>query len=288
LGIKRISAGTKRIKYPSAGYKKPLTDLVEYFKGYAGVYAIVLTGSLARAKAVKGSCIDLYVFLDEEDFKALASNVKSRAKAYSRLNGQICYYENGIEGGVKFGDVRVDLGFTDGKFKPCRENSFDVTRDEFETTVGNLLVYSVVLHQKDERYQQLKQKYLPFYDDGLRKARLEKTAEEFDYKIWKTRWLAKRAEYLAALYALLEAHRIFLQHLFIKERKYPIDYTKWLNEQCSTILRIPTLYRRLLLVISGVEMTEKGIREKSNSLENLFTEYTAHTARLRSLKSSGS
>jgi predicted nucleotidyltransferase len=277
LGIKRVRADTKRIKFPSTGYEKPLTDLVKYFKGYPGVYAIVLIGSLARGKAIRGSCIDLYVFLDEENFKALASNIKSRAKAYSRLNGQICYYENDIEGGIKFGDVRVDLGFTDGKFKPCRENSFDVTRDEFETTIGNLLIYSMVLHQKGGHYEQLKQKYLPFYHEGLRRARLEKTEEEFGYKIWKTRWLAKRGEYLAALYALLEAHRIFLQHLFIKERKYPIDYTKWLKEQCSTILRDPRLYRRLLWVISGIEMTEKGIREKSNSLENLFGEYRGIT-----------
>jgi len=275
LRIKQNSADTERIKFPSDDYKKPLTDLVEYFKGYDGVYAIVLTGSLARAKAVRGSCIDLYVFLNEEDFKALASNFKSRASAYARLNGQICYYEDGVEGGIKFGVVRVDVGFTNGKFEPCRENSFDVTRDEFETTVGNLLVYSIVLYQKDGRYQQLKRKYLPFYSDGLRKVRLRKTAEEFDYKIWKTRWLAKRGEYIAALYALLEAHQIFLQHLFIKERRYPIDYTKWLKEQCSTVLRAPTLYRRLLSVISRIEMTEKGIREKSDSLEDLFTEYSA-------------
>jgi hypothetical protein len=261
------------LKYPHEGYVKILTDLLEYFRAYPGVYAIVLTGSLARAKAVRGSCIDLCVFLNEKEFKALASGVKSRADAYSRLNGQICYYDNGVEGGIEFGDVRVDVSFTDGKFNPCSENSFDITRDEFDTAVGNLFVYSLVLYQRDGRYQRLKQKYLPFYDDGLRRARLNGTAKEFSYKIWKTRWLAKRGEYVAAMYALLEAHRIFLQHLFIRKRKYPIDYSKWLNEQCSKILRIPALYQELLSVINGIELTEKGIGEKSDLLENLFAQH---------------
>jgi predicted nucleotidyltransferase len=263
------------LEFPDDSYRKPLVDLVKYFKGYTGVYAIVLTGSLARGKAVKGSCIDLFVFFDEESFKALASTVKSRVDAYSRLNGQICYYENGLEGGIEFGDVRVDVGFTDGKFNPCRENSFDITRDDFETTIGNLFVYSVVMYEKNGRYQQLKRKYLPFYDDGLRRARLNGTTKEFDYKMWKTRWLAKRGEHFAAFYALLEAHRILLQHLFIKERKYPIDYTKWLEEQCSRVLRMPNLYRELLSVMNGIELTENGIEDKSNLLESLFSQYCA-------------
>ena len=263
------------LRYSHESFKKPLADLVDYFKGYPGVYAIVLTGSLARAKAVKESCIDLFVFLSEEEYKALQSTVKSRAEAYSRLNGQVCYCKDGVEGGKAFEGVRIDVGFTDGKFSPCRENSFDITRDEFETTIGNLFVYSILLFQRNGHHQQLKKKYLPFYGEGLRKARLNGTAKEFGYKIWKTRWLAKRGEPFAALCTLLEAHQIFLQHIFIRERKYPIDYTKWLKEQCSEILRMPALYHELLSVISGIELTEKGIQEKSNLLENLYVQYAA-------------
>jgi predicted nucleotidyltransferase len=261
------------LKYPHEGYKKILTDLVEYFKVYPGVYAIVLTGSLARGKAVKGSCIDLFIFLGKKQFNMLASKIEFRKKAYSRLNGHICSYEGDVEEGIMFGDVRVDIDFTDGNFNPCYENSFDITRDEFETTIGNLLVYSVALHEKGTQYQRLKQKYLPFYDDNLRKARLAGTAKEFNYKIWKTRWLAERGEYFAALDALLEAQRIFLQHLFIEKRKYPIDYVKWLKEQCAQILNMPSLYQELASVINGVELSKKGIFEKSDVLEKLFIRY---------------
>jgi hypothetical protein len=182
-----------------------------------------------------------------------------------------------MEGGIMFGDVRVDIGFTDGNFKPCRENSFDITRDDFETTIGNLFAYSVSLHQKGRRYQRLKQKYLPFYDDNLRKARLAGIAEEFDFKIWKTKWLAERGEYFAALDALLEAQHIFLQHLFIQQRKYPIDYVKWLKEQCSEILAMPNLYKELTSIVNGIELTKSLIINKSNLLEKLFEKYRSHT-----------
>ena len=73
------------LKYPHADYKRVLTGLVEYFREYPSVYAIVLIGSLARSKAVKGSCIDLCFFLSKKQHDALASTVTSRARAYSRL-----------------------------------------------------------------------------------------------------------------------------------------------------------------------------------------------------------
>jgi predicted nucleotidyltransferase len=259
--------------FPHQNYKTTLTKFVNYFKEYPGVYAIVLTGSLARGKAVKGSCIDLFVFLPTKHLKFFASTINSRIEAYSRLGGQIAYYEGEVEGGIEFGDVRVDVGFTDGSFKHKHKNSFDITRDNFETTVGNLLVYSIPLYQKGKRFQWLRRKYLPFYDNALRKIRLKGTAEEFGYKIWKSKWLAERGEYFAALDALLEAQRVFLQHLFIEERKYPIDYVKWLHEQFSEILSMPQLYQELSQTVNKIELTKKGISEKSDLLEKLFVRY---------------
>lgn len=261
------------LKYPSQRYKDVLLKVVDYFRSYPGVYAIVLTGSLARGKAVEGSCIDLHVFLGKREFDSLAVTIKSRAEAYSRVGGQICFYQGELEGGILFGDVRVDVGFTYGNFSVSRENSFDMTRDEFETTIGNLFAYCILLHEKGDRYRQLRRKYLPFYDDRLRKVRLEGTREEFNFKIWKTRWLAGRGEFIASLTTLLEAQRIFLQHVFIKEATYPIDYVKWIKEQCSNILRMPGLYRELVSIVDGVTLSRAGISRKVAVLEKLFEKY---------------
>lgn len=265
---------TADLQYPNEGYKVVLWKIVNYFRSYSGVYAIVLSGSLARGKAVKGSCIDLFIFLSKREFRHLASTLRSRTEAYSRLGGRICYFSGQIEGGIIFkGDIRVDIGFTDGNFDPQHVNSFDVTRDEFETTIGNLFIYSRALYERGTGYKRLRQKYVPFYSHKLREARLCATAEEFHYKIWKTRWLARRGEYLAALDALVEARRIFLQHFFIKKMKYPIDYSKWTKEQCYQILKVPKLYQELRSTIEGVELTEYGILRKSSLLRNLFKTY---------------
>ncbi len=247
--------------------------MTEYFKTYPGVYAIVLIGSLARGRAVRGSCIDLYIFLGKRQFAALASTLMSRAKKYSSLGGRICYYEGEVEGGILFDDVRVDIGFTHGELDPRNENSFDITRDEFETTIGNLFLYSVTLYEKGTSYKKLKQKYLPFYNDKLRSIRLNGTRKEFDYKIWKIKWLAGRGEPLSSFETILEAQRIFLQHLFIKKRKYPIDYVKWIKEQCSQILQMPDLYSELISIINGIELTKNGLTKKTNTLEKLFQKY---------------
>ena len=271
--LKGPTLETHGLGFPNRDYRRILEGMCEYFKRYPGTNAIVLTGSLARGKAVEGSCIDLAVFLNKEAFASLGSTVNRRARAYARLGGRICYHSGNVEGGVTFGKVRVDLIFTDGRLDPQQQDSYDVTRDEFETTVGNLFVYSVLMYVRGRAYQQMKERYLPFYDDALRKTRLQATAAEFRHKTWKARWLAERGEYVAALYSLLEAQRIFIQHLFIKERKYPIDYVKWLREQCKEILRMPDLYGEFTSTLGGIELTQEGITERSVMVEAIFDKY---------------
>jgi len=265
----------KGIVFPNERYRDVLEKMAKYFEALPGVFAVILTGSLARGKAVEGSCIDLSVFIEKKQFERLAAGLRARVKAYSRLGGEVCYFHGEIEGGVEFGDVRVDVNFTDGKFR-SGHMSFDVVRDELETTIGNLLVYCVPLFEKGDKYQLLRSRYLPFYNDALRKERLDGTNEELSYKSWKTRWLASRGEYLAALETLLETHGIFLQHLFVKERKYPIDYVKWLKEQCETILGMPELYPKLTAVVEGIKLNEKGIINKAAMLEQLMQQYGTH------------
>src|SRR3989337_2290207 len=91
----------KNVLFPDAHYRPVLEKMVKYLMMLEGVFAIVLTGSLARGRAVKGSCIDFCVFLEEKQLKKLASEVKARAKVYKRMGGEVCYYHGEIEGGVE-------------------------------------------------------------------------------------------------------------------------------------------------------------------------------------------
>jgi hypothetical protein len=260
------------ILFPNENYRDVLRKMVDFFEVLPGVFAVVLTGSLARGKAVEGSCIDLCVFVNKGEYEKFASGLDARARAYSRMGGGVCYYADDIEGGIEFGEIRVDLNFADGKFRSGRM-PYDMVRDEFETTIGNLLVYCVPLFQTGNKFQLLRSKYLPFYGDALRQDRLDGTNSEFHYKTWKTRWLASRGEYFSAFETLLETERIFIQHVFIKERKYPIDYAKWLKEQCATILAMPELYPKLAHVVDGIKLNKNEIMKKTALLEQLMQQY---------------
>ena len=56
-------------------------------------------------------------------------------------------------------------------------------------------------------------------------------------------------------------------------RAHRIDYVKWLEEQCSQILKMPALYQELAASISECEFTVKAFNERSEALKKLFAKY---------------
>jgi len=64
--------------------------------------------------------------------------------------------------------------------------------------------------------------------------------------------------------------------VFIKQRKYPIDYCKWLKEQCASILAMPELYPKLAAIIEDTKLSKTGIDKKAVMLEQLMQQYGAH------------
>ena len=67
--------------------------------------------------------------------------------------------------------AHVDLEFSDGHFGPT-PRGWTSGPDEFELVIGNYLVYSVPLHQKNDYFDELKARWLPYYDENLRRERL--------------------------------------------------------------------------------------------------------------------
>lgn len=59
----------KGIAFPNERYRDVLEKMVKYFEALPGVFAVILTGSLARGKAVEGSCIDLSVFIEKKQLE---------------------------------------------------------------------------------------------------------------------------------------------------------------------------------------------------------------------------
>lgn len=64
------------------------------------------------------------------------------------------------------------MDFTDGFFAP-QERDEAAGSDDFELGIGNLLSYSFLLWQGSDYWDRLKAQWLPYYDEALRRQRLD-------------------------------------------------------------------------------------------------------------------
>ena len=166
----------------------------------------------------------------------------------------------------------VHPDFINGIFQP-REQDESAGPDDFEIQVGNFLAYSVPLWQGSDYYMQLKQQWLPYYNEDLRQKRLERVKWFCLNNLHHIPLYIERKLYFQSFDRLYNAYQEFLQALFMAHRTYPIAYNKWIREQVEEILGLPQLYEQLthLFEIQHFESTE--IVDKAKEVEDLFQRY---------------
>jgi len=84
--------------------------------------------------------------------------------------------------------------------------------------IGNLLTYSVPLWQGSDYFTRLKQRWLPYYDDGLRQQRLAMVRHYCLNNLHHIPLYIERGLYFQSFDRLYNAYREFLQALFIARR----------------------------------------------------------------------
>lgn len=263
-------------------YEDVICKMTNYYASDPRVFAVVLFGSLARGQAVAGSSIDLAVFVYPEYSSIFfdAEETRKRIVDYTKMGGKPHYFwgetcgprlGKETEYAVDFNDIRVDLMFRDDIARS--RDQLGICMDQFELGVGNLFVYCVPLYKRDAIYDLLAKKYLPFYNEDIRKERLDATSKEFEYRIQKSRWMAEREELVNGLFTLQMSFRIFLQHLFIRRRKYPIHYRKWLAHQIVDILHEPDLHEKIKQLFTLREFSGDGLKIKSAFVYDMMAEF---------------
>jgi predicted nucleotidyltransferase len=252
-------------KYPTVEHEQASRAIVNFFSKVPDVEAVILTGSCARAKATKDSCLDIVVLVPRK-----ASVSKSELER--RWSG---LYEND----AVFDKLRsvgryshVDLDFTDGCFVP-KPRGWTSGPDEFELEIGNTLVYSVPLWERADRFERLRAKWLPYYDEELRKERLAAALQFCLNNLDHVPLYVKRGLYFQAFDRLYNAFQEFLQALFIMHRTYPIAYDKWIREQIEEILGMPELYQKLIGLFEIQHFESQEIAQKARKLDNLLEKY---------------
>ncbi len=253
-------------KYPTIEHQNAAGTIIDFFAPITEIETLCLICSCARGKASKDSCLDVLVLGRPEvmstahtELQKMWEEFYTKTPIFQRLAAVGKY-------------AHVDLEFSDGQFVPT-PRGWTGGPDEFELVIGNSLVYSVVLHQKSDYFHQLREKWLPYYDEVLRQKRLRMARAYCLNNLEHIQLYVPRGLHFQSFNRLYDAFREFLQSLFIAHRTYPIAYDKWIEEQIVDILGLSHLYTQLpyLFEVSNFEGTD--ILDKANLLRNLLDAY---------------
>ncbi|MBU1136736.1 MAG: DUF4037 domain-containing protein [Nanoarchaeota archaeon] len=245
--------------YPTKIHKQAADKFIELFSKNKNVMAILLTCSCARGKAHRSSCVDFTIVLKnlnyEESIEKKFEKFERNSKEYRKLKEL-----------DKF--THIDLDVIDGNFQPD-ERHWTSLPSEFELEIGNYVANSIILFEKQNYFSKIKKKYLPYYNESLRKSRLKETVKYCKNNLEHIESYVKRKLYFQAYDRLYKAIQEFTQALFIKNKTYPIAYDKWIKDQYCKILKRPDIYRKIVDIISIKNFESNEINLKAKKLMRL-------------------
>ncbi|MBZ0300065.1 MAG: hypothetical protein K8J31_10005 [Anaerolineae bacterium] len=255
--------------YPTPHHERAASRVVEHFARQDGVEAVLLTCSCARGKAAWDSCLDMVVLLDPEQ---AANRRPELEQGWTSIYPGEPVFEALLQVGPY---THVDLILTDGHFSPDRYwHGWTLGPDFFELEIGNTFAYTVPLWQRGDAFDQLKARWLPYYDEALRQERLAMVRQYCLNNLHHIPRFVERGLYFQAFRRLYDALGEFLQALFIARRTYPIAYDKWIQEQIVEILQLPALYPQLVQLLETHHLEGRELVGKAQILEELLEQYT--------------
>jgi hypothetical protein len=261
-----------RPTYPTAEHQKAAEAITRFFAENYEIDAVLLVNSCARGKATRDSCLDIVALATPERVRTQLSDWESGWRQFEQKDTSLA----ALKRVGMYSDVHPD--FIHGEFTPMARDEA-AGPDDFEVEIGNFLAYSVPLWQSSDYFAQLKQRWLPYYDEELRRQRLEMVRWHCLNNLHHIPPYLERGLYFQCLDRLYNAYREFLQALFIAHRTYPIAYNKWIREEVEEILGLPELYAELshLFEIQRFESVEIG--EKAQTVERMLEEHAAQVWR---------
>lgn len=251
--------------FPTPRHAELAQALVGLFAAEADLSAALLGGSLARSRGHPTSDVDLLLLIP--DSQLLSYRARDRAPKFAAIGaGRVEMEPDGVT--LDFGGLAAHVWMTDGDLRPRTAGA--VLDDPFELEVAALFVNARVLLDRDGRYGQLRARYVPFYDEALRQARLLALEGEFADHCAAVETLAGRGLHFAGLDRLLTAFRAFVLGLFLARRRYPLDLLKHLEEQVAEGLARPELLPALRSVLALPELDGPALAERAARLRALW------------------
>lgn len=252
--------------YPTPEHEAAAEVITDFFVSNYKIDAVLLVNSCARGKATRDSCLDIVVLAKPEPTRAVLPTLEAGWQELERSSEAIkALYQTG-----KYSVVHPD--FIHGVFTP-HEQDESAGPDDFEVQIGNFLVYSVPLWEGSDYFTELKAQWLPYYNEDLRRQRLEKVRWFCLNNLHHIPLYIERGLYFQSFDRLYNAYLEFLQALFIARQTYPIAYNKWIHEQVVEILGLPELYAQLTHLFEIKHFESHEIADKAKEVEQLLEKY---------------
>ena len=252
--------------YPTPEHQAAADAITEFFSTRFQVDAVLVVNSCARGKATRDSCLDMNVLVQPEPLHAQRQHLEKEWEGFNATSPIIQSLQQAGQHSV------VHLDILDGVFVP-RERDEVAGPDGFELEVGNMLAYGVPLWQGSDYLARLKRQWLPYYDEELRRLRLNMVRHSCLDNLHHIPLYVARDLYFQSFDRLYNAYREFLQALFITRRIYPIAYNKWIREQIEEILELPQLYTQLTHLFEIQQFESHELVAKTREVEQLLEEY---------------
>ena len=254
--------------FPTTLHQDTAELVRDYFLTIPSVDTVLVVNSCARGQAVPESDLDFAILVNPDTTPTEMKNIETNWQIYSETQPTILIYKQLNQ----FAHLHLDI--IDGNYTSTILE-IGVASDFFEIEIGNQICYSAPMDNAGLYFQELQNKWLPYYNEELRLQRLTMTRNTCEYDLNHIHYFIKRGLYFQAFDILCKAFQEYLQTLFIANKTYPIAYNKWIKEQVVKWLNKPELYPKLspILSVSNIESNEindkvKMLRELLNNLTN--------------------
>jgi predicted nucleotidyltransferase len=252
--------------FPTSIHRAAADAIVSHFDGAPGVAAVLLLNSCARGMGAPQSDLDVAVLVD-----GLASADIARLQAqWDDLYATDVVLQR-LQKLGRFTAVHLDI--IEGNYTPAVWDDGGGP-DAFEIEIGNHVAYSAPLWCSGPKYANLRAQWLPYYDEALRRQRLEMVRAACHYTLDFVPFYVGRELYFQAFDRLYKAHQEFLQALFIARRVYPLTYNKWIRLQVAEWLGLPALYNQLPYTLQISRLESDELVAKAAYLRGLLETWT--------------
>jgi len=253
--------------FPTKLHQDSAELIRDYFLKIPYVDTVLVVNSCARGQAVPESDLDFAILIKPDTKPVEIKDIENSWQIYSETQATFLKYKQSNQ----FAHLHLDI--IGGKYTPIKIEKGEPI-DFFEIEIGNQICYSAPMDKPGLFFQELQNKWLPYYNEALRLLRLQTAKDSSNYDLDHVPFFIKRRLYFQAFDILCKAFQEYLQALFIANKTYPIAYNKWIHEQVVKWLNKPDLYPKLspILSISNIESDE--VNDKAEMLRGLLNNLT--------------